>query len=145
MAKVLREDALHPDYPLPDVGHPVTRPFWQACREQRLGLQRNRQTGEWYWPPMPGRFKGGVLEWTETSGRGRVHSWVVGYEPFLPAFSHLLPHIMVVVALEEGPRLVGHMIGIKPEAMRFEMPIRIAWKILNEQVTLPVWEPEEPA
>jgi len=55
---------------------------------------------------------------------------------------HLLPHVMVVVTLEEGPRIVGHMVGCTPEAMRFGMPVRVVFKRLNDCVTLPVWTPD---
>jgi uncharacterized OB-fold protein len=137
------EQPLHPDYPLPDVDDPVMRPFWDGARDGRLMQQRDRQSGAAVWPPKPLYWKGGDrLEWFETSGRGRVHTWVVGYEPFLPAMRHLLPHIMVVVELAEGARIVGHMVRCTPEEMRFDMPVRVVFKRLTERVTLPVWRPD---
>jgi uncharacterized OB-fold protein len=66
----------------------------------------------------------------------------VAYEPFLPALAHLLPHIMVVVELAEGPRIVGHMVDATPGDMRFGLPVRVVFKRLTERVTLPVWEPD---
>ncbi|HJQ84020.1 MAG TPA: OB-fold domain-containing protein [Candidatus Binatia bacterium] len=133
---------LHPDYPLPDVDDPIMRPFWDGAREGRLVLQRDRTTGAVQWPPKPTYWKDGArLEWFVASGRGTIHSWVVGQEPFLPAFRHLLPLVMVLVAVEEGPRLVGYMVNATPEEMRFGMPVRVRFKQLNDRVTLPVWEP----
>ena len=135
--------ALHPDYPLPDVDDPVMRPFWEGARDGRLMLQRERATGRVHWPPKPSYWKGGGrLEWFEASGRGTVYTWVVGQEPFLPAFRHLLPHVMVVVELAEGPRIVGYMVNCRPEAMRFGMKVRVAFRRLTDRVTLPVWEPD---
>jgi uncharacterized OB-fold protein len=132
---------LHPDYPLPDVDDPVMRPFWEGARAGKLMQQRDRTTGFVHWPPKPLYWKDGKrLEWFEASGTGTVYTYVVAYEPFLPALAHLLPHIMVVVQLAEGPRIVGHMVGTKPEEMRFGMPVRVVFKRLNERVTLPVWE-----
>jgi uncharacterized OB-fold protein len=142
----VRTDAgdLHPDYPLPDVHHPVTKPFWEGCRAGRLLVQRERGTETYHWPPKPGYWKGGRLEWVPSSGRGEVYTYVVGREPFLPAFLHMLPHIMVVVQLEEGPRLVGYMVRCIPEQMRIGMPVRVVFRRLTEEVTLPVWEPIDP-
>ena len=94
-----------------------------------------------HWPPKPAYWKGGPLEWFEASGRGTVFSYVVAYEPFLPAFKDLLPHIMVLVELEEGPKLVGYMVRCTPEAMRFGMKVRVVYQRLTDDVTLPVWEP----
>jgi uncharacterized OB-fold protein len=85
---------------------------------------------------------GGRLEWVEASGRGEVFSYVVAHEPFLPAFRHKLPHIMVLVQLVEGPRLVGYMVHCTPEEMRFGLTVRVAFEDLTDRVTLPVWEPD---
>ena len=137
------EQPLHPDYPLPDIDDPVMGPFWEGARAGKLMQQRDRETGALHWPPKPLYWKGGGrLEWFEASGKGRVHTWVVAHEPFLPAMRHLLPHVMVVVTLEEGPRIVGHMVGCTPEAMRFGMPVRVVFKRLDDRVTLPVWTPD---
>ena len=132
---------LHPDYPLPDTTDPVVAPFWAGCREGKLRVQRDRETGDVHWPPKPGYWKGGRLQWIDASGRGEVYSYVVGYEPFLPAFRDQLPHIMVLVQLEEGPRLVGYMVNATPEQMRIGMPVRVVFRRLTDDVTLPVWEP----
>lgn len=133
---------LHPDYPLPEIDNPITKPFWDGCRAHKLMIQREVDTGIAFWPPKPIYWKGGgKLEWFECSGRGRIYSYVVGYEPFLPAFQDLLPHIMVLVKLDEGARLVGYMVGCKPDEMSFDMKVRVVFKRLTDEVTLPVWEP----
>ena len=133
---------IHPDYPLPDLDEPVMRPFWDGARAGKLMLQREPATGAMHWPPKPLYWQGGGrLEWFAASGRGRVFSYVVAYEPFLPAFRHLLPLVLVLVEVEEGPRLVGYMVNTTPEAMVFGMPVRVAFAPLTAEVTLPVWEP----
>jgi uncharacterized OB-fold protein len=144
MAEFVQDDRpLHPDYPLPDVDDLVMRPFWEGAREGRLMQQRDRVTGATVWPPKPLYWKGGDrLEWFEARGTGRVHTYVVAHEPFLPALHHLLPHIMVVVELDEGARIVGHMVRCTPDAMRFGLPVRVVFKRLTDRVTLPVWEPD---
>ncbi len=146
MSELLVEDRLHPDYPLPDVDDPVMCPFWDGARALRLMQQRDRITGEVHWPPKPLYWKDGKrLEWFEASGTGTVYTYVVAHEPFLAAFRHLLPHIMVVVQLAEGARIVGHMVHCRPEDMAIGMPVRVAFKRLTERVTLPVWEPDPEA
>ena len=143
MAHVLVEDPVHADYPLPDLDDPVMRPFWDGAHAGKLMQQRDRTTGEVHWPPKPLYWKGGArLEWFEASGKGTVYTYVVAHEPFLPAFKHLLPHIMVVVQLAEGVRIVGHMVGCRPEEMAIGAAVRVAFKRLTERVVLPVWELE---
>lgn len=134
--------SLHPDYPLPDTADPVMAPFWNGCRERRLLVQREKDTGVVHWPPKPAYWKGGRLEWFEASGRGEVYSYVVAHPPFLPAFGDMLPHILVLVQLDEGPRLVGYMVQCTPERMAIGMRVRVVFKPLTDDVTLPVWEPD---
>lgn len=134
--------AIHPDFPLPDVDDPIMRPFWDGCLAGKLLQQRDRQTGTLHWPPKPQYWKGGQrLEWIEASGLGAVFTYVVAYEPFLPAFQHMLPHIMVVVQLDEGARIVGYMKNCTPEQMSFGLRVRVVFEPLTERVALPVWEP----
>ena len=134
---------IHPDYPLPDVDDPVMKPFWDGARSHKLLQQRDRQTGLLHWPPKPLYWKGGDrLEWFEASGRGEVFTYVVAYQPFLPAFEDKLPHIMVVVQLDEGARIVGYMRNCTPEEMSFGMRVRVAFEELTERATLPIWEPD---
>jgi len=132
---------LHPDYPLPDPDHPVVKPFWDGCRERKLLVQRDRETGRFHWPPKPGYWKHGRLEWVEAKGSGTVYTYVVGSDPFLPAFQHMLPHVMTVVELDEGPRLVGYMIDCPPAEMKIGMRVEVVFEPLTERVTLPVWRP----
>jgi len=98
-----------------------------------------------HWPPKPMYWKGGNrLAWFQASGRGEVYSYVIAHEPFLPAFRHLLPLILVVVQVDEGPRLVAYMVNTRPHEMRFGMPVRVVFERLTERVTLPIWEPRRP-
>lgn len=117
-------------------------PFWDGCREGKLMQQRDVADGKVHWPPKPLYWKGGRrLEWFEASGLGEVYTYVVAHPPFLPAMEHMLPHIMVVVQLDEGVRIVGYMKNCKPEEMSFGMRVKVAFEKLTDDVTLPIWEP----
>lgn len=140
---LLEAQPLHPDYPLPDLSDPVLKPFWDGARAGRLMLQRDRVTYELHWPPKPNYWKGGELEWFEASGMGRIYSFVVAYEPFLPAFRHLLPLVLAIVETDEGARLVTHVVRCEPEAVRIGMRVRVVFKQLTPEVVLPVWEPAD--
>jgi len=143
LGEMLPPEVLPEDYPLPDLDDPVMAPFWAGARAGRLLQQRDRLTGRVCWPPKPLYWKDGQrLEWFEASGRGTVYSYVVAYEPFLPAFARWMPLVLVVVELAEGPRLVGHMVRCAPSEMRIGLPVRVVFRPLSERVVLPVWEPD---
>ncbi len=134
---------LHPDYPLPDLEDPVMRPFWEGARQGKLLLQRERRTHRLHWPPKPLYWQEAPLEWFEASGKGRVFSYVIAYEPFLPAFQHLLPLPLAIVETEEGARLVTYLVRCRPEDVYFGMPVQVVFKRLTSEVVLPVWAPAE--
>lgn len=48
------------------------------------------------------------------SGKGRVLSWVVTHQPFLPAFADRLPYVVLVVELVEQAGLLMYG-NLRPE------------------------------
>ena len=131
---------LHPDHPLPDVDDPIAAPFWDGCRRHELRLQRSRSTGEWIFPPRPAYA--GDWEWVRVSGRGIVFTFVVVRPPMLPAFADRVPFAIAVIELEEGPRLVGHVLECAVEDVRTGMAVELCFEDLTERVTLPQWRPK---
>ena len=131
--------ALHPDHPLPDVDDSIAAPFWDWCRRHELRLQRSRSTGGWIFPPRP--HYAGDFDWVPVSGRGRVFTFVIVRPPFLPAFADRVPFVIAVVELEEGPRLVGHVLDCPVEQVKTGMPVEVVFEDVTDRVTLPQWKP----
>ena len=82
------------------------------------------------------------LEWdaVEASGRGTVYSYVVAHHPAIPPFEY--PNLIVLVALEEGTRIVSNLIGVEPDAVRIGMPVRARFVTIEGDRTLLQFEPE---
>ncbi len=90
-----------------------------ALSEGRFLLPRDKATGACFFPPRvvaPG--SGGDWEWVEASGRGTIHSVSVVH-PRPPE----APYAVVLVDLEEGPRLMSQVDGIDPDAIRIGMAV----------------------
>lgn len=89
------------------IGSPETH--WRAAlTEGRLLLQRARDSGATFFPPRlvePGTGDA-TLDWVEASGLGTVYS-VTLISPKLPAE----PYNVVLVDLDEGPRLMSRVTG----------------------------------
>ncbi|OYY70285.1 Zn-ribbon domain-containing OB-fold protein [Sphingomonas sp. 28-63-12] len=93
----------------------------QALAGGRFLLQRSPFDGRHFFPPrviapLPG---GDALEWVEASGRGVVHSVTV-ISPRPPAE----PYNVVLVDLEEGPRMMSRVDGLPATAVAIGMPVR---------------------
>lgn len=119
------------------------RPFWDACREHRLVMQRDRATGEFWFPPGPvtPRTLSKDWEWTELSGLGTVTSWVVFHQQYYAGFADELPYNVAMVKLDEGPYIFTNLVGIANEDMRIGQRVRVTFRDANEQVSIPVFEP----
>jgi uncharacterized OB-fold protein len=86
----------------------------KALAEGRFLVQRCRATGTHVFPPRvaaPGTGSAD-LEWVAPSGRGIVHSVTI-VRPRPPAE----PFNVVIVELDEGPRLMSRVKGLPPEAV----------------------------
>src|SRR5262245_56011669 len=90
-----------PNRPLPHPS-PVSRPFWEGTKAGQFLMQRCTTCGTFVWTPqmLCRTCLTDTLEWTETSGRGTVYTYVVLDKAAIPAFK--APYAIAVIDLEEG-------------------------------------------
>jgi uncharacterized OB-fold protein len=135
---------------LPDLHGEDTAEFWAGCARGELLVQQCGRCGQWRFPPRPmcPRCRSLEVEWVPTSGRGRVWSFVVPHPPLLPAYAELAPYNVIVVALDEDPRIrmVGNLVesadgpinAIDPATLEIGEPVRVVFAPV-EDVFLPRW------
>lgn len=110
--------------------------FYRWLARGELRLQRCGACGTWRHPPRHRCPACGSRDvtWERASGRGRVFSWTVTHQPLDPAFEP--PYAVLVVALEEGPRLVGNLAGLAPSDLRLDLPVVVELEPVSDGVTL---------
>jgi uncharacterized OB-fold protein len=131
-------DAVRPDRMLPG-GDGLGAEFYErAAATGRLHLQRCGACATWRHPPRIRCAACGSDAWTweAVAGTGRVFTWTVTHRATDPAFAGELPYVIVVVELDEGPRVVGNVVGIAPEALRLDLPVRVVLDRRSETVAL---------
>jgi uncharacterized OB-fold protein len=98
--------------PVPDADG---APFWRYAAQGELRVQCCADCGEPRFPPRPccPSCQSFATEWRPVSGRGRVWSYVVPHPPLLPDYAAQAPYNVIVVELEEAPRirLVGTLVS----------------------------------
>ena len=133
--------ALAPGRPKPKAT-PETKHFWEGCKAGKLLLQRCTETGKAYFPPRPfSPYTGSrTVEAFEASGRATLHSYVIHHRP-VPGFEP--PYAIAVVQLEEGPRMMTNIVDCPqtPEALVLDMPLQVAFTVLDDDITLPLFAP----
>jgi uncharacterized OB-fold protein len=115
--------------------------FWEGVQAGRLLIQRCRGCGRLRHPPGPACPACRSLAWdtVESSGRGRVYSFVVAHHPPVPPFAY--PHPIALVELEEGTRLVAELAGVAPDAIEIGMPVACEIVEVEEGLRLPRFRP----
>ena len=135
---------------LPDLESEDGAPFWAGTARGELLVQACDSCGRWRFPPRPmcPHCRSLVSRWEATSGRGTVWSFVVPHPPLLPAYSELAPYNVIVVALDEDPkiRMVGNLLAsadgqineIDPATITVGEPVSVVFQQV-EDVSLPRW------
>jgi uncharacterized protein len=97
--------------PLAPAVNDLNRPFWEGCEAGQLRLQVCRPCGHVRYPisEVCPRCLSPDYDWHPMSGRGEVLSWVVFQRGYQPAWTPLVPYNVVIVQLEEGPRMFGNV------------------------------------
>lgn len=119
-----------------EVGDPTTQPFWQACREKRLVVQRCGACGHHQFYPRPFCLacESRQVEWAEVSGQGTIYSITTVRVPVDPALPP--PYQVAVIELAEGPRLLSNVEGL---SARIGQAVRLTWRERGALPPLPTF------
>jgi len=95
--------------------------YFAHLAQGRFMLQRSRSSGDFFFYPRVAAPVTGArdLEWVAASGRGTVHAVTI-MRPKPPQ----APFNVVLVDLDEGPRVMSRVEGIAPEAVRIGMAVQ---------------------
>lgn len=128
--------------PLPVVTE-VNRPFWDGCREGKLLLQLCEQCHKYQFYPRLYCMHCGTtkLEWVEASGRGRIYSYTVIHRNKTPEFVQDVPYNVVIVELEEGPRMMANVVESDAAQLRVDLPVTVVFDRVNDEISLPRFKP----
>jgi uncharacterized OB-fold protein len=117
---------------------PVSQPFWDALRNERVDLQRCDDCGRWVYYPRarcPACLSD-HLTWTTVEGRGTVYTFTVAEQPTALPFADEVPQLLAVVELTEGVRLSTTLVGIAPDAIHVGLPVAPVFDHGDDGLTL---------
>jgi uncharacterized OB-fold protein len=110
--------------------------FYAFLAAGELRLQRCAACSAWRHPPRIRCAHCGSRDvtWERATGRGHVFSWTVTHRAVDPAFTP--PYAILVVELEEGPRLVGNLRGLEPSELALDLPVVVEIEHASDAVGL---------
>ncbi len=112
--------------------------FWNAVKQRKLVFQRCNDCGEWLHPPRPfcGKCKSDDLGWVESSGKGKIYSYVVYTRTVNPLYT--IPFEVVLVEMDdEKVRFISNMKDTDPDELYIGMPVEVCFEDINDEWPLP--------
>src|SRR5262249_25576235 len=124
--------------PLPSISD-YNRPFWEGARRHELRVQRCNACGKAWAPngPVCPHCFSEDYTWEKTSGRGKIASWVVFHKVYHPGFARDVPYSVAFIELDEGPRIISNVVGVKNEELEIGMPVEVVFEDVNDEISLP--------
>ncbi len=130
--------------PLPSP-NALTEPYWQAAQQRQLKLPRCESCASFhFYPRSTCPFCGSAqLAWHNVSGKGEVYSYTVVRRAPSKGFEALVPYVVAVVALAEGPHLMTRLTQVKPDDVKIGLRVTVEFEKQDEETTLPVFRPAD--
>lgn len=102
-----------------------TRGYWEGAGRGELVIQRCRSCHAVQHKPRAvcASCLSGDLEHVVASGKGTIYTFTITEQNQVPPFAAACPYVMAYVQLEEGPRLLTHIIGCEPGDVRIGMNV----------------------
>ena len=122
---------------------PESVPYWQAARAHRLEIPRCNACSKFWFPPSQScpHCLAADFAWTPVSGKGKVFSFVTFHRVYHPAFAKDVPYVVALVELDEGPRLLTNIVGVAPEKVVCDMPVKVVFDDVAADVAVPKFTP----
>jgi uncharacterized OB-fold protein len=141
---------VHEPGPLPEQAKPregppddiEMAPYWTATLEGRLMVQRCVPHGhtQLYARPHCVTCRGEV-RWEDASGFGTVYSYTVLRQHYSRSLRHLLPMVVALVDLDEGPRIMTNIVNVDADAVTVGMPVEVYFERVSDRAALPYFTP----
>jgi hypothetical protein len=128
--------------PIPSVTEELA-PFFAAAREHRLVVQKCTGCGALRFPPREvcSHCWSRSADWTPVSGKGEIYSFYIMHQVYHPGFAAEAPYPVVIVQLDEGPRLLSNLVGCASDRIRVGLPVEAVFEDLTPEVSLPKFRP----
>jgi uncharacterized protein len=126
---------------------PMTEPFWEAARQDKLVAPQCTNCGTFRLPPSAYCFNCQTrgVRWVELSGTGTIVSFTVVRHPLHPDLAPACPYVSGVVDLDgtqgAGARMLVNIIDCDVDAVRIDDRVEIVWDHVNDDMVTPRFRP----
>lgn len=125
--------------PIPDA---ESAPFWSATLEGKLLVQECSMCGQrqLYGRSLCTKCHSPALAWIESSGRGTIYSRTIIRQNPSRSFKHLIPFVVALIDLDDGPRMMSNVVGTPAEDVKIGDRVRVVFETVSDAAALPLFE-----
>jgi uncharacterized protein len=124
--------------PVPD---DLTKPFWEAAKQEVLALQHCQTCGAYNHPPYPICLNcmSIDLKIEPVRGKGTIYAYTIMYHTGDQRFAPAVPYASIVVELDEakGCLLAGNLLGASYTEAKVGRRVEVVFEKLNDDLNLP--------
>jgi uncharacterized OB-fold protein len=135
-------DTLFPA-PTPTI-NPETEPFWEGASRGVLLLPKCLHCRRVIWYPKTFCSECGTIgvDWHEASGKGEIYSYTIMHAKRAAGpYADVVPYVIAVVELDEGPRLMTNIVDTDPESLMVGQKVRVVFHPTENGTALPRFTP----
>ena len=77
----------------------------------------------------------------KSAGKGRIFSFVIFHRLYHKGWDGEIPYVVAIIELDEGARMLSNVIGIPVQAVKCDMPVKVVFDDVTEELTLPKFSP----
>ena len=117
----------------------LSAPYFDGARDGKLRLQQCSECKQHQFYPrnICSHCGGDQLAWIDASGRGVIASFTVVRRAISDAYE--APYVIVLIDLEEGPRMMSSLIDADPDSVAIGDPVEVSFADWSEDITMPVF------
>jgi len=126
---------------------PMTQPFWDAAKEDRLVVPKCSNCGTFRLPPSAYCFncQSRDFEYVELPGTGAIYSFTVVRQPLHPDLAEAVPYVSGTVELDgtqgAGARMLVNIIDVDPDTVKIGDRVEIVFEHVNAEMSTPRFRP----
>lgn len=123
-----------------------SEPFWTACKENRLIIQKCNVCGTNRFPATHycANCRSQSYEWIDASGKGKVFSWIIVNHP-VPGdiWGDAVPYAVGLIELDEGVRMLSNIVDCEPDKIAGDMRVEVTFAPAGGGFKLPKFRPAQ--
>ena len=121
------------------IKNPDSEFYWDSASHDRLVIRKCKACSAFHFMPryLCPECWSTDLEWVQASGKGVVHSYTIIRRTPLKEFEGLVPYVVALIDLDEGPRMMANILGGDALDTKIGDRVEVCFEKRGEQAKVP--------